>query len=66
MEVDAPLTALPVELTQLNLSMLSKDVCVYDVPYMNVTVGRYMYPMPVDKHGSIVTVDKHVATTSHT
>ena len=55
MEVDASPAALPVELAKLKLSMLSKEACCYDVPYMNVTVGSY--PMPVDEQGSNVTVD---------
>ena len=49
MEEDAPPTSLPVELTQLKLSMLFKEACCCDVPYMNVTVGSY--PMPVDEQG---------------
>ena len=55
MEMDTPPAALPVELTLLKLSMLSKEACCYNVPYMNVTVGSY--PMPVNKHGSFVTVE---------
>ena len=47
MEEDTPPTALPVELAQLKLlSMLSKEVCCYGIPYMIVTVSSY--PMPVD------------------
>ena len=48
-QVDAPPTALPVELAKLKLSMLSKEACCYDVPQMNVTVGSY--PMLVDEQG---------------
>ena len=55
MNVDELPTALPVELAELKLSMLLKEACCYDVPYMNVIVGSY--PMPVDKQGSNVTVD---------
>ena len=54
MDMDAPPTALPVELAKLKRSMLSKEACCYDIPYMNVTVGSYL--MPVDKQGSNVTV----------
>ena len=54
LEMDAPPAALPVELALLKLSMLSKVLCCYDIPYINVTVGSY--PMPVDDHGSTVTV----------
>ena len=54
MEVDTPPSALPVELAKLNLSMLSKEACCYNVPYMNVTVGRN--PTPYDKQGSTMTV----------
>ena len=53
--LDVPLTALPIELAKSKLSMLSKEVCCYDVPYMNVTVSSY--PMPVDEQGLNVTVD---------
>ena len=36
MDVDAPPAALPIELTNLKLSMLSKEARWYDVSYMNV------------------------------
>ena len=57
MEMDAPPAASPVKLAQLHvkLSMLSKEACCYNVPYMNVTLGSY--PMPVDEHSLTVTVD---------
>ena len=54
MDVDAPPTAVPVELAKLKLPMLSKEACCYDAPYANVTIGSY--PMPVDKQGTNVTV----------
>ena len=54
MDVDVPPAALPVELSQLKHSMLWKEACCYDVPYMNVTV--FSHPMPVDKQGTNVTV----------
>ena len=54
MDLDTPPTALPVELAKLKLSMLSKEVCCYDVPYMKVTVGSYS--VPIDEQSSNVTV----------
>ena len=32
-------SVLPVELTRLKLSMLTKKVWYYDVPFMHVTIG---------------------------
>ena len=52
-DVDAPPAALAVQLAKLKLSMMSKETCCYDVPYINVTVGSY--PIPVDEQGSNVT-----------
>ena len=41
MDMDAPPTALPVELTQLKLSMMLMEAWCYDVSYMNVIVGLW-------------------------
>ena len=55
MEVDVPPAVLSVELARLELSMLSKEACCYNVPYMNMRVGSY--PMLVNEQSSNVTVD---------
>ena len=52
--LDVP--ALPVELARLKPSMLTKEACHYDVPFMHVTIGSL--PMPVDKQGMNVKVGK--------
>ena len=38
------------------LSMLSKEECCYDIPFINVTVSSF--PMPVDKQGMNLKVDE--------
>ena len=38
------------------LSMLSKKVCWYKIPFMNVTIGTCSYPMPADKQGTNISV----------
>ena len=52
MRADVP--ALPVELTRLKLSTLTKEVSYYNVPFMHVTIGSW--PMSVDKQGMNMTV----------
>ena len=60
MDMDAPPAALPVELSKLKLSMLSKKAHCYNFSYMNMTVDSCMYPtrMPIDEQGSNETVDR--------